>query len=350
MATVTIIGAGAMGSALTVPLIKNGHTVNLWGTELDNKIIDNLRKGLPHPKHKCNLPKEVNSFYVDELDKAMKNTDLVIMAITSDALQKVFKRVVPYLHENMVVGSVSKGFEFNKEGKIVILPEVLKEVLPENLKDKIDFVVIGGPCKAIEVLWQSPTCVVYSSKNIKNAIFMQNILMTDTYRIKTNTDIVGTEVCAAMKNAYAVSLGMTEGFKNRNGYLYNNTKSALFTIAVSELINLVNAMGGKTESAIGLPGLGDLEVTGEAGRNRIFGEVIGGGCVSSKAIKKMRKENITVEGYAAIKFGYNLVKQLEKENKISLKDMALLRNLYEIVYNDKPSYEIIKNNILERIC
>ncbi|MBA5851605.1 NAD(P)-binding domain-containing protein [Clostridium sp. cel8] len=348
MATVTIIGAGAMGSALTVPLVNNGHKVNLWGTELDDEIIHNLRNGMPHQKHKCNLPKEVNTFYADELDKAMDNTDLVIMAITSDALQKIFKRVVPYLHEGMIVGSVSKGFAFNKNDKIVILPKVLEEVLPEKLKNKINFVVVGGPCKAIEVVLQSPTAVTYSSNDIKSADFMKNILITDTYRIETNTDVVGTEVCAAMKNAYAISLGIAEGFKKKNEYPHNNTKSALFTIAISEMISLVNAMGGETESVIGLPGAGDLEVTGEAGRNKIFGEVIGGGCVSSKAIEEMKKNDITVEGYAAIKFGYNLVKQLESENKLSLKDMVLLNALYEIVYNDKPAYHMIKD-ILQKI-
>jgi glycerol-3-phosphate dehydrogenase (NAD(P)+) len=343
MSVVTIIGAGAMGSALTVPLVKNGHTVNLWGTELDDNIISCLRKGLPHPKHKCNLPKEINSFYAWELNKAMENAELVIMAITSDALKKVFERVIPYLKENMVVGSVSKGFDFDNKGNIVILPKVLKEVLPQNLKNKIDFVVVGGPCKAVEVVWESPTAVVYSSYDIKNAEFMKNILETDVYRVKTNTDVVGTEVCAAMKNAYAVSLGMAEGFKKTNNCLHNNTKSALFVAAVNEMFKLVSAMGGDTNSAIDLPGMGDLEVTGEAGRNRVLGEVIGGGCVSSKAINKMRENDITVEGYAAIKFGFNLVRQLEKSNKLTLKDMKLLDNMYKIVYKDENSYETVKN-------
>ena len=343
MAKIVIIGAGAMGSALTVPLIQNGNVVNIWGTELDNEIIDALKQGKPHPKHKYKLPSEVNAFYECELEKAMEGTDLIIMAITSDALGKIFKRVVPFLHKGAIVGSVSKGFEHNNKGEIVILPELLKEILPEQLKEEISFVVIGGPCKAIEVLWKSPTSVTYSSKNIVYANYMKKLLNTDVYNVETNNDVVGTEVCAAMKNAYAVSLGMAEGLKKRNGFLHNNTKSALFTFAVSEMCLLVTALGGNYKSAIGLPGMGDLEVTGEAGRNRILGEIIGEGTKASTAMEKMRTEGITVEGYAAIKFGYNLAKQLEVTGKLTLEELPLLNGLYKILYEDMPCYEIIKD-------
>lgn len=343
MAKVTIIGAGAMGSALTVPLTENGHIVNLWGTELDNEIISDLKKGMPHPKHKCCLSSKINAFYEYELDKAMEETDLVIMGITSDALQKIFKRVVPYLHEGMIVGSVSKGFEYNSKGRIVILPELLKETLPERLKESISFVVVGGPCKAIEVVLKSPTSVTYSSKDLKSANYMKKLLSTDVYNVEINNDVVGTEVCAAMKNAYAVSLGIAEGFKKKEGFPHNNAKSALFTFAVAEMSILVNALGGSYKSVIGLPGMGDLEVTGEAGRNRFLGEIIGEGMSASSAVKKMRAEGVTVEGYPAIRFGYDLVKQLAETGKVSLNQLPLLEGLYEILYEDKPSYEVIKH-------
>lgn len=341
MAKVTIIGAGAMGGALTVPLVENGHTVNLWGTELDKGIIDNLRNGMRHPKHKCNLPSEVKTFYVNQLDKAMENTDLVIMAITSDALRKIFKRVIPYLHEGMIVGSVSKGFERNNKGEVIILPEMMKGILPDTMKNKISFVVVGGPCKAIEVIWKSPTWVTYSSEEIENAKYMQNILNTSDYRVEVNRDVIGTEVCAAMKNAYAISLGIAEGFKNRTGFFHKNAKGALFTSAVKEMGILTEALGGNFKSVVGLSGIGDLELTGEAGRNRMLGEVMGEGLSGKAAIEKMNAGGITVEGYQAVKLGVDLVKQLEAKEKLSIKDMPLLNNLYGILYEDKPSYETI---------
>ncbi|SHJ18241.1 glycerol-3-phosphate dehydrogenase (NAD(P)+) [Geosporobacter subterraneus DSM 17957] len=342
MAKVTIIGAGAMGSALIVPLADNGHEVRLWGTELDGEIIDSLRKGLPHPKHKHRLPSEIATYQVTELEEAMLDTELVIMAITSDALENVFDKVVPFLKEGVIVGSVSKGFNYDQNGRIVILPEILENTLPETLRNKVPIVVVGGPCKAIEVVWKSPTAVTYSSNNVEAAKYMQSILMTDVYRVEVTDDVIGTEVCAAMKNAYSVGLGMAEGFKAKNGFLHNNTKAALFTFAVAEMGILTKAMGGSLEAVIGLPGVGDLEVTGEAGRNRTLGELIGGGLTASKAVEKMREEGITVEGYPAIKFGYYLAKQLESEEKLSLDQLPLLRGLYSILYENAPAYGKIK--------
>ena len=135
MANVTILGAGAMGSALSTPLRKNGHNVNLWGTHLDTKIIDQLKKDGTHIKHKCKLADGINYFYNEELEQAMEGADLVIMGITSDGLASVFKKAIPYLKEGMVVGSVSKGFEYdlNQKDKVIILPDILEELLPDEL-------------------------------------------------------------------------------------------------------------------------------------------------------------------------------------------------------------------------
>lgn len=343
MANVTILGAGAMGSALTTPLRNNGHKVNLWGTHLDTKIIDGLKKDGVHIKHKTKLKDGINYFYDNEIEEALKGADLVIMGTTSDGLAPVFKKAIPYLKENMVVGSVSKGYEhdLNNKEKIILLPEILKQLLPENLKNKIDFVFIGGPCKAIEVIWECPNSVDFASENIEAAKYMKSILKTNKYNVKTTTDVIGLEICAAMKNAYSIGLGMAEGFKEIDGKLNNNCKAALFTFAVAEMGVLVDAMGGKYSSVIGQPGVGDLEITCEAGRNRILGEVVGAGTLGTKAIKEMHERDITVEGYAAVGLGWTLAHQLEEEGKLEVRRLPFLKALYEMLYEDAPSYETI---------
>ncbi|MFZ7131543.1 MAG: NAD(P)H-dependent glycerol-3-phosphate dehydrogenase [Eubacteriales bacterium] len=346
MSQITIIGAGAMGSALTVPLVANGHIVKLWGTELDNQIINDLKEGKEHPKHKHILPSKIQMFYAHELQEAVEGSEYIIMAITSDALGKVFDRVVPYLHSNITIATVSKGFDYNKQDEIVILPQILKERLPLGLKH-IPIVAVGGPCKANEVVYQSPTNVVYACEDIFKAKDFKRIIQTDVYNVKVDVDVIGTEVAVAMKNAYAVALGFAEGFKDIAGYSHNNTKSALFVVAVEEMIVLVKALGGETRSVIGLPGIGDLEVTGEAGRNRLLGEVIGGGMNSVDALQKMKDQDITVEGYPAIEFGYKLSKQLQREG--TLDALPLLEALYQILYNNKPCYQSIKE-VLQQWC
>ncbi|MFZ7121468.1 MAG: NAD(P)H-dependent glycerol-3-phosphate dehydrogenase [Eubacteriaceae bacterium] len=342
MSTVTIIGAGAMGSALTVPLVKNGHKVKLWGTELDDMIIEDLKNNKVHPKHKHVLPKDIELYYSNELEKALETSKYIIMAITSDALGKVFERVVPYLKSDMLIATVSKGFNYNKNKEIVILPEILVERLPDGIKN-IPIIAVGGPCKANEVVYETPTNVVYACGDINAAKEFKEVIQTDVYNVKIDKDVIGTEISVAMKNAYAVALGFAEGFKEINGYSHNNTKSALFTIAVEEMMNLSEALGGCKESVIGLPGIGDLEVTGEAGRNRLLGEVVGGGLTSSEAIKKMKDEDITVEGYPAIEFGYNLSLKLRVKGTLPKKGLPLLNALYSILYQDKDCYSTIKS-------
>ncbi|VBB07572.1 glycerol-3-phosphate dehydrogenase nad-dependent [Lucifera butyrica] len=338
MAKVTIIGAGAMGSALTVPLIDNGHQVRLWGTELDTEIIEAVRKGQPHPKHKHCIPSQVLTYTVSELEQAATEADLIIMAITSEALGKIFKRVLPYIKPGMIVGTVSKGFEYGVDGDIIILPDLLESLLPLNLRPEVRFVAVGGPCKATELLWRTPTGVTYASKDIQAAQYMRKLLLTNEYRIEVTTDVIGTEACAALKNAYAVGLGMAEGFRQKQGLPFNNTKSALFTYAIREMKSLSLALGGTIHPVYGFPGIGDLEVTGEAGRNRMLGEVIGGGLTASQAIAKMQAEQITVEGYPAIRFGYNLAKQLARDGKLALKEIPLLEGLYNVLYQDAEAF------------
>ncbi|WP_294176584.1 NAD(P)-binding domain-containing protein [uncultured Selenomonas sp.] len=343
MARIAVIGAGAMGSAFCQPLADNGNDVRLWGTHLDDHIIDELKAGRDHPKHKYPLPKAVQPFYHREFADAVKDAEMIVMAVTSDALGSVFEQVASCLRPGMIVGSVSKGFDYDQSGAVALLPNILEERLPAELHGKIDFVFVAGPCKAVEVLWKVPTSVTYASRNIEAAKKLQKVAQTDVYNIDVTTDVIGTETCAAMKNAYCVGLGMAEGFpKQKGGFLHKNTKGALFTYAVQEMGLLSQALGGTWGPVLGLPGIGDLELTGEAGRNRTLGEVLGGGKSATDAVKEMREKDITVEGYPAIRFGWELVQALAKEEKIKLEELPLLAGLYRILYEDIPSHPEIK--------
>lgn len=350
MSKITILGAGAMGSALTMPLSSNQNKVKIWGTEFDDAIIEALKAGKPHLKHQFPLPASVQAYAKDELQEAMKDAEIVIMAIASEGLGTIFERAVPYLRPGMIVGSVTKGFDYNASGKVVLLPEILEEKLPPELHGKIPFVFVGGPCKAIEVLWEVPTSVTYASKEIEAAKALQKAAQTSVYRVEVSTDVIGTELCAAMKNAYSVGLGLAEGFakrSGRNGYLHKNTKGALFTFALAEMAALTAALGGTIGPVYGLPGAGDLELTGEAGRNRTLGEVIGSGLSASQAIAKMKAEDITVEGYPAIQFGYFAAQDLAKFGKLKMESLPLLKGLYEILYEDAPAYERVESLLQE---
>ncbi len=344
MANIAIIGAGAMGSALTMPLSTNGNDVRLWGTPLDDDIVRLVKAGKNHPKHNFLLPKSIQIFAKEQLEMAVSGADIIIMAVTSESLGLVFDWIIPFLHPGIIVGSVTKGFDYNKKHEVSLLPEILEERLPESLKGKIPFVFVGGPCKAIEILWGAPTSVCYASTNLSAAKIMQQAAMTDAYRVEVSTDVIGTELCAAMKNAYSVGLGMAEGFPaGEYKYSHKNTKGALFTFAIAEMALLATALGGDIKTVYGLPGAGDLELTGEAGRNRTLGEVIGKGLSASQSIEKMNREDITVEGYPAIRFAYSLANSLDQQGKLHLAELPLLCGLYDILYKDAPAYPSIKS-------
>lgn len=343
MAKITIIGAGAMGSALTKPLADNDNDVRLWGSPLDDDIIKALKAGQDHPVHKYPLPKNVKAFYHYELSEALKDAEVVIMAITSDAVGSVFEKVVPYLHSGILMGCVTKGFDYDKNKNIALLPTILSEKLPDELAKTLNFVFIAGPCKAVEVLWDVPTSVTYACSNIDAAAKLQALAATDVYNVDITDDVIGTEICAAMKNVYSVGLGMAEGFgKQKKGFHHKDTKGTLFTYAVAEMGIFSKASGGTLGPVLGLPGVGDLELTGEAGRNRTFGEAIGSGLSIEEAVSKMKEEHITVEGYPATKLGYLLMKNLEEKGKIKSSDMPLLCGLYSILYDNAPCYSTIK--------
>lgn len=348
MSVITVIGAGAMGSAFTKPIAENKNIVKLCGGLYDDEIIKNLKEGKEHLKHKIKLSEKIEYFYYRELKESLVGSDVIVLAITSEAIGDVFEKISKYLKANILVCSVTKGYDYDKYGQVRILPDILIEKLPNELVNKIDFVFVAGPCKAIEVLQGVPTSVTYASKNIEAARKMRELAQTNEYRIDITTDVIGTEICAAMKNAYCVGLGMAEGFFEQKGFLHKNTKGSLFVYAIEEMGILSSALGGTLGPVLGLPGIGDLELTGEAGRNRTLGEAIGSGLSASEAIEKMKKNDITVEGYPAIKFGYELAIDLSKQGLLDMNKMPFLNSLYNILYKDEEGYTAIKK--LVQVC
>ncbi|NPV71851.1 MAG: glycerol-3-phosphate dehydrogenase [Firmicutes bacterium] len=345
---VTIIGAGVMGSALTVPLSDNGRRVNLWGTELDGEIIDSIRAGGVHPVLKAPIPGGVRTFKVCELAEAVSGSDVILMAISSYALGKVFARVVPFIRPGMTVITVSKGLEPRGDGKIVILPEILESLLPTGFREAVPIVAVGGPSKAAEVARRSLTPVVYASKRPESAEFCAGLIRNRWYLVQVSDDLAGVELCAALKNVYAIGLGLCEGFDHGRGTPHKNAKGGLMTYAVLEMARIVEAMGGDARTAFGLAGAGDLELTGEAGRNRVLGEQIGWGVDVVVAVEQMKSEGLTVEGYPAARNAHTLLAQLESDGRLSPHEAPVLDTLYRVLYEGLEPYRAVRG-LLERV-
>jgi glycerol-3-phosphate dehydrogenase (NAD(P)+) len=340
MAVVTILGAGAMGSALTTPARAAGHEVRLWGTWLDDAILAELRADRPHPRIGVRLDAGVRLFDSDDLGTALTDADLVVLAISSEGVLDVLGRAAGDLRPGVPLLVTTKGFGRDPAGRVSLLPPLLADVLPDPLRVSCPIVAIGGPCKANEVGAARPTATVFACPDRSTADRCAGLLGTAPYRIRTTEDIVGVESSAAMKNVYAIALGVADGLAEAHSDPWHNLKAAAFAQAVDELARIAVAMGGRRETAVGLAGVGDLEVTGLSGRNKLYGARIGRGEPAALALATMVAAEQTVEGVAAARFAADLA--VER----SITKLPLLAAVVDVLDGDPDPAERISEAVL----
>jgi glycerol-3-phosphate dehydrogenase (NAD(P)+) len=323
MARVAILGAGFMGGALTVPAADNGHTIALWGTHLDDHLIAAVREGRPHPKLKLVLPKAVTAFAAPEMEQALRGADLVVNAVTSDGALPVLGRAAPWIPRGVPVLSVSKGLLL-RGGRVVTLSAAIARATGLRI------ISVGGPSKALELARRVPTGVVYASPDARARRTVRRWLETPYYRIEESADQRGLELCSALKNAYAIGIGLCDGLTaaGRAEAMYN-TKSLIYTRAIAEMARLSRTVRARPGTVYGLAGAGDLHVTAAAGRNRIFGELRGAGTPTAEVVATLLARDELTEGYAAIRWCWRYATQHGKM------DVPLLRALHRIVYGGR---------------
>jgi glycerol-3-phosphate dehydrogenase (NAD(P)+) len=349
MGTITILGAGAMGTALTTPLARNGQEVCLWGTELDVTLLAELRIQRPHPRLGVPVAPQVRLYDPDDLQAALNGADVVVLAITSDGVITILQRATPYLRPHQPVMMVTKGFGRASDGRLSLLPPLLTAALPATLRTTCPVVAVGGPCKANEVAAGWPTATVYGCNDMTALARCQRLFQTDRYRILTADDVIGLELAAALKNAYAIALGICDGLEQASGHPWHNLKAAIFPQAVAEMARLAETLGGHSETVRGLAGVGDLEVTALSGRNRLLGERIGRGEPVTEALAAMRRAEQTVEGVAAAYSGAELLAQLAADGQIAGTDYPLLGAIHAILDGASNLVESLADAVLPHL-
>jgi glycerol-3-phosphate dehydrogenase (NAD(P)+) len=329
VARVTILGAGDMGTALVTPLVHNRHDIRLWGTERDDAIVEVLRAGSKHPRLRIAVPKSVAVYPAGNAAEALRGAEIVVVAITSGAVRTVLSRLMTLLGIPGVVVTVAKGFDRGSDGQgVQLLPETIGEFTSAPV------VAVGGPSKANEVAHGQPTAVVFGSSDRAAIDVTQSVFTTPIYRVIATDDLIGLEVAAAMKNAYAIALGVADGLERQTGMPHHNLRAALFPMAVSEMAVLARALGGNAETAFGLAGAGDLQVTITSGRNRLLGERIGLGIPPRDAVHDLTSGGTTVEGYAAAELGHRLYQVAEADGALPAGSLPLLNALWRILFAD----------------
>ena len=303
-----VVGSGAWGTALAIALCKNGHDVTMWTFETE--LIPQMEQQRRNPR----LPGAVlpGGLKISGDYACVTGCKLVVMASPSFPARSVCRGVAPYLDDDAVLVSVTKGLEAGSHMRMsqIVAQETGKEV-----------VVLTGPSHAEEVSLDVPTGLLAACQNQAKAELVQDAFMSETLRIYTSADPVGAELGGALKNVIALCAGITDGL----GF-GDNTKAMLMTRGLTETARLGVALGAKKETFTGLAGVGDLIVTCTSmhSRNRRAGILIGQGKSAKDAMDEV---GAVVEGYYAAKSAY----ELGKSKGI---DMPITEAAYKVLYEN----------------
>ncbi len=318
---ILMLGSGAWGTALANLLCENGHAVTLWNRNAAQAAQMARTRQNPRLQGAELHP----SMTFTAAFSAAADCDMVVFAAPSFAIRETAAAVKPYLKPGAFLVSVAKGIEPETGLRMTQIIEQETGMLAAAL---------SGPSHAEEVAKGIPTGCVAACKDISVAEIIQDTFMNEAFRVYASTDVVGVELCAAMKNVIALCAGTSDGLG-----LGDNTKALLVTRGMTELARLVVAMGGKAETIMGLAGVGDMIVTCTSmhSRNRRAGILIGQGVTVSEA---MQQVGAVVEGYYAARSAWELSCK-------AVVEMPICQQAYRVLYEGKPAAESI-NELMRR--
>ena len=215
MKKILIIGAGAMGSAFTVPCVDNHNNVVLIGTHLENEVIDKIiGNNYLHPSLQCKLPNNLKIQKFENFSEEFKKKpDLIVIAVSSKGIDWVGNEISKHYSEEIPILLITKGLAVvNKQ--FVTLPEKLKKIFKKNGFNKTNISAVKGPCLAVGLANKMRTSAVLANTNISMAKSLGKLIATSYYSTEFSKDIIGVEVCAAIKNIYSMIIGASKGLSN----------------------------------------------------------------------------------------------------------------------------------------
>ena len=315
---VTFLGCGSWGAALGAILADKGIFVRYW--HRNQSAINEMQFSRKHYLLN-NINFNNNVTFFSSIDSAVNKANVIVLAVPSQHIREVITKAKKHIDPSAIIINVAKGIE-NDTLKI------MSEVFLEVNGDLSNYLTLSGPSHAEEVVFGMPTAVVAASKNIGVSKIVQALFSTNKFRVYTNEDLVGVEICGSAKNVIAIAAGFCDGF----GY-GDNTKSALITRGIKEVARLGLKSGAKFETFFGLAGIGDIIVTCGSihSRNRKLGERIGRGMTLDDAIGK---SHMVVEG---VKSAFS-IKSLSEKYKI---EMPICDSVFKVLYeNSDPVEEV----------
>jgi len=317
---ITVLGAGSWGATLAALLLENGNDVVLW--EIDKKRAQNLQSRKIKPfKAGIELPKKL--VVTNSLD-SIKKSGAVLFAVPSQYMRSTceFLKSNGVTLDKKLVISATKGIE---NETLLRMSEVINEVFPKTYKNTA---VLSGPSHAEEVCRKVPTVVTSAAASLEVAEKARKLFMNKYFRVYTQTDIIGVETGAALKNVFAIASGIVDGLK-----FGDNTKAAIVSRGLIELARIGVALGGKEKTFYGLSGAGDLMVTcfSRHSRNRAVGEAVGQGHSAAAAEKSL---GMVAEGITNAVSAYEIGKKLNVE-------LPIINAVYKVLFKGKKPLDAV---------
>ena len=339
MSKIIILGAGAMGSAFSLPCLDNSHDVSIVGTHLEDDFIDDLKKNNNyHLGLKINLPKKLNIYKYENINDVLekKNIDLIVLGVSSKGIEWAAEQLSKLYEKKKLpkLLMLTKGLSIYNN-KYELLVDKLERLLKDRKIPNINISAVGGPCLATGLANKVHSSVVVANKDIQIAKEIADLLNTGYYHTSYSNDINGVEVSAAIKNIFSMAIGAARGLccnniseelREKN---YLNTASALIKQSIHEMEIFVEHLKGKKETVKGLAGLGDLYVSSGGGRNAKMGYYIGEGLTFSEA-KNTKMKQITVEG---ADLAIEIAKKVKED--FNEKKLPLMLSIIDAIVDDK---------------
>jgi len=323
MSYITVIGAGSWGTTLAYLLSDKGYDITLWvhgkdlAEEMNNTRINSIY--LPNIKLRDDM-KVTNS-----IDDAVKKARYILNAVPAQYTRAVFKEAIPYIIDEAIIISVSKGIE---RGTLLTVSSILKELSDHPVA------VLSGPSFAKEVIKKLPTAVTLATEDKNTGFILQEVFNTNNFRVYTHDDIPGVEIGGALKNVMAIASGISDSLG-----LGNNARASLITRGLIEMTRLGIAMGAKERTFSGLSGIGDLVLTctSPLSRNYTVGVKLGQGIKLKDFLNQTRS---VAEGVATAESAYELSKKYNIE-------MPIVEQVYKVIYGDKDPVLAVRD-LMER--
>jgi len=331
MAIVTIIGAGMMGSALAFPARENGHEVRLVGTHLDREIISTCIETDRHPKFVKDFPAGLKYYQIEQVEEAIDGADLIIGGVSSFGVDWFADKILPILHENAPVITVTKGLIDTPDGKLITYPAYWQQKL-DAMGKKLSLNAIGGPCTSYELVAHDQTEVAFCGEDMETLRWIRSIMETDYYHISLSTDVVGIESAVALKNGYALGVALTIGVNQKlfglDSELHFNSQAGVFGQSLKEMYKLLQFQGAGTMENLSV-GIGDLYVTVYGGRTRLVGILLGRGLNIEEAKEELN--GVTLESLVVAERVARAVRISADKGILDLKDFPLLLHIDRIL-------------------